>query len=72
MEYLEEEKEIISSMTNRLTCLPIATLLNITHPNRGVQYWLVVEMKGEGPLSQILNLETYHRTNSDGQKPSKQ
>jgi hypothetical protein len=51
-----------------------ATLLNITHLNRDVQYWLVVGVKGESPLIQILNLETYHQlqTNLDEQKNSRQ
>jgi hypothetical protein len=52
----------------------LATLLNITHLNRDVQYRLVIVVKGESPLSQILNVETYHqlRTNLDDQKPSRQ
>jgi hypothetical protein len=28
----------------------LSTLLNITHPNRDVQYWLVVGVKGEGSM----------------------
>jgi hypothetical protein len=28
----------------------LVTFLNITHPNRDVQYWLVVWVKGEGPM----------------------